>query len=86
MKKALRVIFDIPDDAVFSTGKTHGTEFWAFESGPRVWQISKQRGRYSVESIDKNNYHIIGHPLSIAAMKAIIEEDEIPNQLQQFQP
>jgi hypothetical protein len=82
MKKALHIIFpEIPDDAVFSTGKIHGNEFWAFESGPEVWQISKQRGRYSVESIDENNYHITGHPISVEAMKAIIEEDEVSDQL-----
>lgn len=77
MKNALRLIFPyIPDQAVFSTGETHGTKFWAFESEAKVWQISKYRGCYLVESVDENNYHISGHPLSVDAMKAIIEEDK----------
>jgi hypothetical protein len=77
MKKALRLIFpDIPSDAIFSTGKLGGNEFWAFESGVQVWQIGRRRDRYIAESVDQNGYHTSGHPLSIAAMKAIIQEDK----------
>ena len=77
MKKALRLIFPyIPDEAVFSTCETRGTKFWAFESGTKVWQISKYRGCYLVESVDENGYHISGHPLSVDSMKAIIEGDK----------